>query len=86
MDALEYIHSRQYVHADIKGQNILLDGGRDNQVYLVDFGLCTRYATEHKPDPKKAHDGTIEYVSRDGHLGGKLFPGITYRQTIHFFD
>lgn len=44
-----------------------------DQVYLVDFGLATRYTTktEYKPDPKRAHDGTIEYTSRDAHMGCK---------------
>lgn len=46
---------------------------KNKQVYLVDFGLATKYSNdkEYKPDPKKAHDGTIEYLSRDAHKGGK---------------
>jgi vaccinia related kinase len=40
-------------------------------VYLVDFGLASHYSQkEYKPDPKKAHNGTIEYTSRDAHVGG----------------
>lgn len=73
LDVLEYIHERGYVHADIKGANILLGLGEEskNQVYLVDFGLVSKYSKESvfKPNPKKAHDGTIEYVSRDAHQG-----------------
>ena len=51
-------------------------GDDSNNVYLVDFGLCVQYLRgsekehkEYKPDPKKAHDGTIEYCSRDAHIG-----------------
>lgn len=69
---MEYIHKCTYVHADIKGANILLGFGKNdqNQAYLVDFGLASHYTTkDFKPDPKKMHNGTIEYTSRDAHNG-----------------
>ncbi|CAH0725459.1 unnamed protein product, partial [Brenthis ino] len=78
LDVLEYIHSKGYVHADIKGANILmgLKKGTENQAYLVDFGLATRVGDkEYKPDPKSAHNGTIEYTSRDAHLGAPTMRG-----------
>jgi len=73
---LEYLHSTSHTHNDIKAANLLF-GPEPNstQIYLVDFGLCVKYSTdssghkEYKPDPRKMHDGTIEYVSRDGHIG-----------------
>ncbi|KAI4491001.1 hypothetical protein M0802_010577 [Mischocyttarus mexicanus] len=51
LDALEYIHSHGYAHADIKGPNILLAQYDDSavreklQAYLVDYGLAYRFRT-----------------------------------------
>lgn len=44
------------------------------QVYLVDYGLAYRYSPEgvpkeYKEDPKRCHDGTIEFTSVDAHKG-----------------
>lgn len=73
LDVLAYIHRCTYVHGDLKGANMLLGPGRTgaSQAYLVDFGLACHYSTApaFKPDPKKMHNGTIEYTSRDAHCG-----------------
>ncbi|ALC46720.1 ball [Drosophila busckii] len=72
LDAYEFIHNKGYVHADLKAANILLGLGKGGgaQAYLVDFGLASHYITGvFKPDPKKMHNGTIEYTSRDAHQG-----------------
>ncbi|XP_058816936.1 nucleosomal histone kinase 1 [Topomyia yanbarensis] len=73
IDVLEYIHECSYVHADLKGANILLGFGKvasKQQLFLVDFGLASHYTNkDFKPDPKKMHNGTIEYTSRDAHQG-----------------
>ena len=44
------------------------------QVYLVDFGLADRFNPEgrhkeYREDPRRAHDGTIEFTSIDAHKG-----------------
>ncbi|XDV43029.1 hypothetical protein PO909_011581, partial [Leuciscus waleckii] len=74
LDILEYIHDHEYVHADIKASNLLLSYTNPNQVYLVDYGLAYRYSPEgvpkeYKEDPKRCHDGTIEFTSIDAHKG-----------------
>ncbi|XP_071832764.1 serine/threonine-protein kinase VRK1-like [Apostichopus japonicus] len=76
VDALEYVHDQGYVHADIKGSNILLgfEPKAKDQVFLVDFGLVSKYMginghNVYKPDPKKAHEGTLEYTSIGAHEG-----------------
>ncbi|XP_040556984.1 serine/threonine-protein kinase VRK1 isoform X1 [Gallus gallus] len=74
LDILEYIHEHEYVHGDIKASNLLQSYKNPNQVYLVDYGLAYRYCPEgvhkaYKEDPKRCHDGTIEYTSIDAHKG-----------------
>lgn len=74
LDILEYIHEHEYVHADIKASNLMLSHNDLNKVYLVDYGLAYRYAPdgipkEYKEDPKRCHDGTIEFTSIDAHKG-----------------
>lgn len=72
IDAYQYIHTCGYVHADLKGANILLgfEKGGGGEAYLVDYGLASHHTTkEFKPDPKKMHNGTLEYTSRDAHQG-----------------
>uniref|UniRef100_A0A669CDL0 non-specific serine/threonine protein kinase n=1 Tax=Oreochromis niloticus TaxID=8128 RepID=A0A669CDL0_ORENI len=77
LDTLEYIHEHEYVHADVKASNLMLSHSDPNQVYLVDYGLAYRYAPEGRPkeykeDPKKCHDGTIEFTSIDCHKGASV--------------
>ena len=83
MDALEYIHSRGYAHADVKGSNIMLELNDEYaptkklRAYLVDYGLAYRFRTRagvHKPfvhDERRAHEGTLEFTSRDAHEGSE---------------
>ncbi|XP_075209677.1 LOW QUALITY PROTEIN: serine/threonine-protein kinase VRK1 [Chanos chanos] len=74
LNALEYMHESEYVHADIKAANLLLGHRDPDRVYLADYGLSYRYCPggvhkEYKENPKKGHNGTIEYTSLDAHRG-----------------
>ncbi|XP_019903058.2 serine/threonine-protein kinase VRK2 isoform X2 [Esox lucius] len=74
LDVLEYIHDNEYVHADIKAANLMLGHTDTDKVYLADYGLSYRYSPdgvhkEYKENPKKGHNGTIEYTSIDAHKG-----------------
>ncbi|XP_048000048.1 uncharacterized protein LOC125237121 [Leguminivora glycinivorella] len=58
---------------DIHKEAILSQSNR--QIYLLDYGLASKFLDsegKHKDfgmDARKAHDGTLEYSSRDSHIG-----------------
>ncbi|XP_007533794.2 serine/threonine-protein kinase VRK2 isoform X2 [Erinaceus europaeus] len=77
LDVLEYIHENEYVHGDIKAANILLGYENPDRVYLADYGLSYRYCPngnhkQYQENPKKGHNGTIEFTSLDAHKGVAL--------------
>ncbi|NXY45902.1 VRK2 kinase, partial [Ceuthmochares aereus] len=74
LDTLEYIHENEYVHGDIKAANLLLGYTNPHEVYLADYGLCYRYCPngnhkQYQENPRKGHNGTIEFTSIDAHKG-----------------
>jgi serine/threonine protein kinase len=48
---------------------------REERIFLIDFGLASKFidsAGAHRPfcmDQRRAHDGTLEFTSRDAHMG-----------------
>ena len=72
---IEYVHTKQFIHRDIKPDNFLVGAGkRATRVYLVDFGLAKRYMTKEGHIPYKegkSLTGTARYASINTHLGIK---------------
>lgn len=72
---IEFLHSKGYLHRDIKPDNFLMGLGRKaNQVYIIDFGLAKRYrdSTTNRHIPYREHKnltGTARYASCNTHLG-----------------
>lgn len=70
---IEYVHTKQFIHRDIKPDNFLVGAGkRATRVYLVDFGLAKRYMTKEGHIPYKegkSLTGTARYASINTHLG-----------------
>ncbi|KAE8713274.1 Casein kinase I isoform epsilon [Hibiscus syriacus] len=75
INRIEYMHSRGFLHRDIKPDNFLMGLGRKaNQVYIIDYGLAKKYRDlqSHKHisyRENKNLTGTARYASVNTHLG-----------------
>eukprot|EP01016_Furgasonia_blochmanni_P031196 TRINITY_DN3228_c0_g1_i4.p1 TRINITY_DN3228_c0_g1~~TRINITY_DN3228_c0_g1_i4.p1 ORF type:complete len:421 (-),score=59.00 TRINITY_DN3228_c0_g1_i4:112-1374(-) len=71
---IEYVHSLQFLHRDIKPDNFLMGtGAKKHTVFIIDFGLAKRYIDKtgkHIPyKDNKNLTGTARYASINTHLG-----------------
>ena len=46
IERLEYIHSKNFIHRDIKPHNFLVSQKNESYIYLIDFGLAKKYRSE----------------------------------------
>ncbi|KAH3764037.1 casein kinase I [Pelomyxa schiedti] len=72
---IEYIHSKNFIHRDIKPDNFLMGlGSRSTQAYVIDFGLAKKYRDSKTHQhiqyrENKSLTGTARYASANTHLG-----------------
>ena len=72
---IEFIHSRNFIHRDVKPDNFLIGrGNKKFQIYAIDFGLAKKYRDSksgmHIPyKDGKNLTGTARYASVNTHLG-----------------
>ncbi|XP_074649405.1 casein kinase I-like isoform X2 [Tubulanus polymorphus] len=72
---IEYIHSKNFIHRDVKPDNFLMGlGKKGNLVYIIDFGLAKKYrdSRTHQHIPYRENKnltGTARYASINTHLG-----------------
>nr|AOG62272.1 putative CK1/CK1/CK1-D protein kinase [Eurychasma dicksonii] len=72
---LEYCHSKNFIHRDVKPDNFLIGLGKRAQVcHIIDFGLAKKYrdpkSHQHIPyRENKNLTGTARYASINTHVG-----------------
>ena len=72
---IEYVHSKNFIHRDIKPDNFLVGlNKRSNLVHIIDFGLAKKFrdpkTSKHIPYREgKSLTGTARYASINTHAG-----------------
>jgi serine/threonine protein kinase len=74
---LEYLHEHDYIHRDLKPDNMLIGKTHHrNQIFLIDYGLAKKYRNADKKHiPFKEGGklvGTARYASVNSHAGYQL--------------
>jgi casein kinase 1 len=75
INRIEYVHSKNLVHRDIKPDNFTIGLGRKaNQIHVIDFGLSKKFRNQRSQDhipyrEGKSLIGTPRYVSINAHRG-----------------
>jgi serine/threonine protein kinase len=72
---LEYVHTKSFIHRDVKPDNFLIGlGKRQHVIHVIDFGLAKKYrdprSHQHIPyRENKNLTGTARYASINTHIG-----------------
>eukprot|EP00612_Vaucheria_litorea_P002903 CAMPEP_0171460826 /NCGR_PEP_ID=MMETSP0945-20130129/5543_1 /TAXON_ID=109269 /ORGANISM="Vaucheria litorea, Strain CCMP2940" /LENGTH=413 /DNA_ID=CAMNT_0011987099 /DNA_START=334 /DNA_END=1573 /DNA_ORIENTATION=+ len=75
LSRLEYVHTKSFIHRDVKPDNFLIGlGKRQNIINIIDFGLAKKYRDprSHTHIPyrdNKNLTGTARYASINTHIG-----------------
>ncbi|XP_057716776.1 inactive serine/threonine-protein kinase VRK3 isoform X1 [Corythoichthys intestinalis] len=72
LDVLHYIHSNEYVHANINADSIYIRVEPNTEVYLVDYYHASRFCpggihVSYRQGSQELHEGSLEFISVDCH-------------------
>jgi serine/threonine protein kinase len=82
-EALEYIHGQQYIHQDLKPENLLF--GRDKQVQISDFGIAIA-VQETKSGQKRKLFGTPPYMAPEQITGQPCIASDQYALGVMIYE
>uniref|UniRef100_A0A7E4VU92 non-specific serine/threonine protein kinase n=1 Tax=Panagrellus redivivus TaxID=6233 RepID=A0A7E4VU92_PANRE len=68
-EALKHMHEKNYVHLDLKPENIMFTTRRSDQLKLIDFGLAAKL---NPHDAVKVTTGTAEFAAPEVALGNPV--------------
>ncbi|XP_018014688.1 serine/threonine-protein kinase chk-2 [Hyalella azteca] len=80
--ALEYLHSRKFLHRDVKPENIMVE--KTNHCFphakLIDLGLSIKYEADNPPNSSVTRAGTVAFMAPE-----LMSPNVFYGPKVDVF-